>query len=248
MLLHTNIDRQNSVEVSPAPFTYTSTLNMAGMQIPAGSFLALKVYVSENMLMPFRFHSVRPDGKVMICDQRGALAGYWQTFMESDGEAAYISSILVDMQGVIMGHIACTRQTIDLIRRVVGSSLDTIFLDPNAFVFLPQCHVAMLEGYGKSIGIQSQTDDMQYHTGDLALAVVGGLARYSMNDSVSLSISNSKERLEQRASRNGIRNLIVNGHTVCCEDKSIVLKAVVESNLRVLMENNRIVLRGVLNA
>lgn len=258
MLQHSNIDRQNSVEVSPAPFTYTSTLDMAGAQIPAGSFLSLKIYVTENYLMPFRFHSIRPDGKVMICDARGSIVGYWQTFSETEPDVDYVSSVLLDMQGVLMGHVACTSQTISLIRRVVLSSLDTVFLDPKAFVFLPQCHIAVLSGYGRSFGIQSQDNAMEYHTGDMEIALLGGTASQAQVEItggtktvLSVSLSNKLETVQKRADehgQNGICNLIVNGQTVGCAGKSIIVKSAATSNLRVVMENNKVVLRGVNNA
>lgn len=255
MLQHSNIDRQNSVEVSPAPFTYTSTLDMAGAQIPAGGFLALRVYVTENYLMPFRFHSIRPDGKVMICDARGSIVGYWQTFSETEPDVDYVSSVLLDMQGVLMGHVACTLQTISLIRRVVLSSLETVFLDPKAFVFLPQCHISMLSGYGRSFGVQSQSDDITYHTGDMEIALLGGAASQTQvavnGGTLTVGLSNKLVTIQKRADesgQNGICNLVVNGQTVSCAGKSIIIKAAAASNLRVVMENNKVVLRGVNNA
>ena len=281
MLQHTNIDRQDSVDVSPAPFTYTSTLDLAGVQIPAGSFLALKVYVTETALMPFRFHSIRPDGKVMICDARGTLVGYWQTYDSTeatqnklkavDGNIvvdpdetetlSYVSSVLLDMQGVLMGHIACTTQTIALVRRVVLSSLSTTFLDPQAFVFIPQCHVAMLNGYGRSFGIQSQTEDMRYHTGDLKVALSNDSQIYVSITSaapdeleqlvITVGLSNKQETVQRWANeygQNGICKLVVNDTSVNCIGKSIIIRAAATSNLRVVMENNKVVLRGVKNA
>ena len=249
MIQHSNIDRADSVAVSPAPFTYTSTLKLGNVTIPAGSFLTLKVFASESFVMPYRFHSVRQDGKVMICDSRGSLVGYWPTFSETEPDVEFISSVLVDMQGVLMGHIACTLQTVDLIRGVVNSSLDTVYLDPSAFVFLPQCHTAMLSGYGRSFGIQSQSSEMSYHTGDLKIAaddscvILGSTA-----NPVNIDLSNSKTRLEKLVEADGLCTLVVGGTPYSCIGKSIIIKAGVQSNLRVAMENNQIMLRGVLNA
>ena len=261
MLQHTNIDRQDSVDVSPAPFTYTSTLDLAGVQVPAGSFLALKVYVTETALMPFRFHSIQPDGKVMICDARGTLVGYWQTFSETEPDVDYVSSVLLDMQGVLMGHVACTTQTVALVRRVVLSSLSTTFLDPQAFVFLPQCHIAMLNGYGRSFGVQSQTSDIQYHTGDLRIALLDdsqlhiSIEPLSENKpeelALTVNLSNKPETVQKWADQygqNGICKLVVNNIPVNCIGKSIIIRAAATSNLRVVMENSKVVLRGVKNA
>ena len=249
MIQHSNIDRADSVAVSPAPFTYTSTLKLGSVTIPAGSFLTLKVFVSESFIMPYRFHSVRQDGKVMICDSKGSLVGYWPTFDTTEPDVEFISSVLVDMQGVLMGHIACTLQTMDLIRSVVNSSLDTVYLDPAAFVFLPQCHTAMLSGYGRSFGIQSQSSEMEYHTGDLSIAASNSCVILgSTADPVGIDLSNSKTRLDALVGADGLCNIVVNGSTYNCIGKSIIIKAGIQSNLRVAMENNQIMLRGVLNA
>lgn len=270
MLTHNNIDRQNSVEVSPAPFVYGSTLQMGDVTLPAGGFLSLKVHVNQSFLMPYRFHSVRPDGKVMIADRRGTLVGYWQTFDNTEPEIEYVSSLLVDMQGVMIGHVACTVAVMDLIRRVVVSNTETVFLAPNAFEFLPQCHIAMLEGYAKSFGIQSQNNEMEYHTGNLILDMTGspsscvwmggytitvnGKEVYIPDDrDIPVNLTNTKDQLERRAEDNGICNIQVTAGTVSDQavpvaGKSIVVKAAMMSNLRVLMEDGKLVLRGVLNA
>ena len=252
MLYHNNIDRQDSVEVSPAPFVYGSTLQMGDVTLPAGGFLSLRVHVGQSNLMPYRFHSVQPDGKVIIADRRGTLVGYWQTFDNTDAEISYVSSVLVDMQGALMGHVACTVAVLDLIRRVVVSNTETVFLAPNAFEFLPQCHIAMLEGYAKTFGIQSQNDAIEYHTGNLVLSMTNtdtDCVWMEGDSDIPVNLTNTRETLENEAESNGICSVQLNGGTVYPIDgKSIVVKAALMSNLRVVLENNKLVLRGVLNA
>jgi len=251
MLNHNNIDRQDSADISPAPFTYNSTMRIGDVVFPAGSFLTLKVNVGPNNLMPFRFHSVQRDGKVVICDRRGSLVGYWQTFRLTDANVAYVSSVLLDMDGALMGHIACTVQAVNLMSSIAANTLETIFLDADAFEFLPQCHIAMLDGFAKTIGIQSQNNDMEYHTGDLHLDMSNSedhCVWMGDNGDIPVNLTNTKATLEDRSTRNGICYLVVNDATYSCAGHNIILKAAMESNLRVVLEDNKIVLRGVLNA
>ena len=266
MVYHNNIDRHDSVVVSPAPFVYGSTLQIGDVTLPAGGFLALKVYVNQNNLMPYRFHSIQPDGKVIICDRTGSLVGYWQTYDSTEADSSYVSSVLLDMQGALMGHIACTVAVMDLIRRVVVSNTETVFLAPNAFEFLPQCHIAMLEGYAKSFGIQSQNNEIEYHTGNLILNMTNaadscvwmggymigeGETAITVTDDrdIPVNLTNTQETLEDLADSNGICYVQANTEQVLpIAGKSLVVKAALMSNLRVLMVDNKLVLRGVLNA
>lgn len=251
MLNHNNIDRQASADVSPAPFTYNSTMRIGDVVFPAGSFLTLKVNVGPNNLMPYRFHSVQPDGKVIICDRRGVLVGYWQLFSRTEANTNYVSSVLLDMQGALMGHIACTVQAVNLMSSIAANTLETIFLDADAFEFLPQCHIAMLDGFAKTIGIQSQNNNMEYHTGNLVIDMNNSedsCVYMGINGDIPVNLTNTKTTLEGRSTRNGICSLLVNGATYSCAGHNIILKAAMASNLRVVMEDNKIVLRGVLNA
>lgn len=259
MLQSFNIDRADSVSVSKAPFTYESTMMLGGSVIPAGSFVALKVYVDETYKVPFRLHSIDTDGRVWFCDANGAKAAYWKTYEGTyeitSADRPFISSLLYNQYGVIAGFISCTHTVLSLIRNIVESNIETVFLPDNAFVLIPQCHTAMIKGCCKAIGIGSQDDETVYTTSDInitgstnAVQVERVVLREQTDESIRISLSNSEDTLHKLAPDNGICVAIVGGGTYCCADSSIIIKSKALSNLRAVKQDNSIILRGVLNA
>lgn len=250
MLAHSNIDRLDSVQVSKAPFTYESTLNMAGNIVPSGSILSLKVYTEYNDSVPFRFHSIKPDGRLAICDKYGAIVAYWQTYATTEPGTEFVSSLLYNPNGVIAGHISCDTTLVNIIRNVVDSLSEDYFFPADAFVLIPQCHVAMLTGKGRSIRVISQGQRIADMTGSFALQVSGCVLK---NGNISLSITNTANTIKENAPHNGLCKIQVPGQQVCdCGDCSVIIKAGSEddyiSNLRVVRENGSIVFKGVLDA
>lgn len=252
MLSHTNIDRQDSQQVSNAPFTFTSTLKLQESILPTGSFISLKVYVEEDYKVPFRFHSIRPDGKLVICDAVGTPVITWQTFAatrERLNERPYVSSLLYNMNGVIAGHVSCTHTAIAVIRNVVESITVPYLLDAGAFVLIPQCHVAMLKGQCRAI---RQIDDNSSRdtTGDLELSfgTTDDCLYATENDKIILAMVNTEDKTMKMLTPNGLCNLVVNGNTHGVIGKSIIIKSKLESNLRVTKGNGRLLLKGVQSA
>lgn len=255
MLTHTNIDRRDSVVVSKAPFTYESTLELNGAILPAGSFVAIKVYVENGFRMPFRFHSIQPDGKLWLCDADGQLVCYWQTYEGTEEIASadrpYISSLLLKSDGVIAGFISCTHTVVSLIRNIVETTLEPLPLPVVAFVLIPQCHVAMIEGCGRSFGIGSQDQPTVYTTSDLYLSggtnemiILGG------TESIQVNVTNDSAQILAIAVPNGICNIKVDSELKAVDviGKSLIIKAQPESNLRVVKEDGTLRFIGVLNA
>lgn len=259
MLTHTNIDRRDSVVVSKAPFTYESTLEINGAVLPAGSFVAVRVYVESGYRMPFRFHSVQPDGKVWLCDSDGQLVCYWQTYEGTEEIAStdspYVSSLLFKANGVIAGFISCTHTVVSLIRNIVETTFEPLHLPANTFVLIPQCHVSMIEGCGRAFGIGSQDDETVYTTSDIYIS--GGTNEMIIlsggTNSIQVNMTNDSERILEMAVPNGICNIALKDDdgtkaTVDVIGKSIIIKAQPESNLRVVKEDGTIRFIGVLNA
>ena len=252
MLQHSNIDRADSVQVSKAPFTYESTLDMAGNLIPSGSFLSLKVYVEGVSRVPFRFHSIQPDGRVLICDSSGVIRAYWQTYATTESNTEYISSLIFNTNGIIAGHIACTQEVMSVIRHIVDTNTTAYLFPRNAFIFIPQCHISMLAGHGRAFEIISQNGDPNISTGDVHL-VIGSTASCVIptvpaQDGISISLSNTEDTIREEAPKNGLCMIAVNGTTYCCADSSIIFKSKTLSNLRVLKEPGCITFKGVLDA
>ena len=252
MLQHSNIDRSDSVQVSKAPFTYESTLDMAGNLMPSGSFLSIKVYVEGVSRVPFRFHSIQPDGRVFICDSSGVIKAYWQTYETTEPNTEYISSLLFNMNGIVAGHIACTQDAMAIIRHIVDTNTSAYFFPRNAFIFIPQCHVSMLEGKGRAFELSTQNETPIVKTSDVHL-VIGSTASCVIPtvpapEGISVSLSNTTETIRSEAPKNGLCMIAVNGITYCCADSSIIFKSATLSNLRVLKEPGCITFKGVLDA
>ena len=261
MLIHSNIDRRDNVVVSKAPFTYESTLNLAGTIIPAGCFLSLKIYVEESYKVPFRVHSIAQDGKVWFCDHTGKKAVYWQTYINTEdittNDSPFISSLLFNQYGVVAGHVACTYTVLDIIRNVIASTEETVFLPANALVLIPQCHVSMLSGAGRALGFVSQNKEPVYVTTDTNLVadnlqiVFGSVDTGVTEDQLQLNLMNTPTLLQQKAESgtNGICSIVIDGEDALdCKNKCLIIKAAPLSNLRVARDDGNIVLRGVLNA
>ena len=261
MLTHTNIDRADSKQVSKAPFTFTSTLNLAGRELPTGSFISLRLYVEEGTNVPYRIHSIQQDGRVIFCDSTGTPVAYWQTYPETEqviNDIPYISSLLFNMNGVIAGHVACTHTVISVIRSVIESLTGAYMVPADAFVLIPQCHVAMMQGVCRSIGLVSK-DKTTYVTGDITIGVSGAQDQecilvdadaLASAGILQVNLTNTEDTIAEQAPVNGICAITINGSTETfdCEDNSIIFKAGAESNLRVVKEQNRLNLKGVKNA
>lgn len=252
MLQHSNIDRADSIQVSKAPFTYESTMEMAGNLIPAGSIISLKVYVEGNARVPFRLHSIQPDGRVLICDSDGTIRAYWQTYETTEPDTDIVSSLLFNPNGIVAGHIACTQTVLSIIRQVVETNTSAYFLPSNAFVLIPQCHVSMLEGRGRVFGINSQGNEIATLNGNVTL-VIGSTASCVLSTDetatdISVSLTNTAETIRAEAPMNGLCMVVVKGETYCCADSSLIFKAKTLSDLRVVKEAGGIRFKGVLDA
>lgn len=256
MLQHSNLDRRDSVIVSKAPFTYESTMQLDGQQVPLGGFLSLKVYVEEAYKVPYRLHSITQDGKVWFCDATGKKTLYWQVYdstEEANMDMPFVSSVLVNKYGVLAGHIACSYEIVSLIRNVIASNEATVYLPATAFVLIPQCHVAMLSGSARSFAFINQGHDPVYITEDISIEVGSDqviLCDTGYEDSFQINLTNKDITVEKAALANGICQLQIEGSTVTypCETRCLIIKAAPLSDLRVLRDGESIVLRGVLNA
>lgn len=267
MLIHSNIDRRDSVVVSKAPFTYESTMLINGTPIPAGSFLSLKVYVEESYKVPYRVHSITKDGKVWFCDATGRKAVYWQTYASTEEAAAnqpkFVSSLLFNEYGVVSGHIACSYALISILRNIIVANNETVNVQADSCVLIPQCHVSMLGGSCRSFGLVSQNKAPEYRTTDLYITtddtqvILGDAERYAageqliiqqITDRVQINLTNTDQTIIKKAPVNGICSIIIDGETYNCEGKNLIIKAATLSDLRVARDDGQIVLRGVLNA
>jgi len=258
MLNHSNIDRSNSVETSPAPFTYESSMRMGSVTLPSDAFISIKVYVEGTYRVPYRIHSIQPDGRINFCDATGQIRVYWQTYPTTEPLSAqtgtYISSLLFNQYSIICGHICCPRTTLDTIRGVIESLQETMLLPADAFVLIPQCHIPLLKGQARSISVNGT-----YLTGNVVLKAEGivgtqGVVTAYTDDVLQVSLINTAEEIAKRMEFNTLCAVAIKNKndaqiTGCtCYGKDIIIKSAIESNLRVTREDGKIVLKGVADA
>lgn len=253
MLSHSNIDRADSQQVSKAPFTFNSTLLMKDSLLPTGGFISLKLYVEEGYNVPYRIHSIRPDGAVIFCDASGTPVATWQTYAKTkvrNNARPYISSLIYNMNGVIAGHVVCTHTVISVIRNVVETIQAPYLIPPDSFVLIPQCHVAMLKGQCKAIQLRDDNRVVRT-TGDLRLtfATTDDCLWVTEHDKIQLNMINTKDKVISMLKPNGICSIrIAGGQTFNVDGCSIIIKANVESNVRVIKQNNSLIFKGVQSA
>ena len=251
MLSHTNINRTESASTSKAPFTFDSTMELAGSRIAAGDILSLKVYVDEYYQVPFHIHSITQDGRVVFCDKKGTPVAFWQTYAETAKTDGYVSGLLYNYNGVVAGHIVCKDSVVSLVRGIIAQTLDTVVIASNAFILMPQCHVAMLAGHCRSFCIDNQ-GSLEYHTRSITLTAnpneyaVPILANNTSD--IILSISDTAAQLQKQAPLNGICYVEINGQTRSCKDSSIIIKPSMLSNLRVVKQGDSLTFKGVKDA
>ena len=263
MLRHSNIERSNSQLESKAPFTFESTLLVNGMQIPHGGFLSIKVYVDSTVALPVRIYCIRQNGDVVFCDRSGSIVAIWKTKPLTQIGITYVTDFLVTEYGVIAGSIACTVQALEIFRGVIDSGTSDFYLPADAFVLIPQCHIAMMSGAVKSIQIEDKDGAVHTFTEDITItgytpASVLQDEEDTLRESVVVwngtgaDIKNKYETVLARQQKNGICSIIVNGSTTACDGKRLIIKARMTpqdaSNLRVVHSGNQLILRGVKDA
>lgn len=256
MLTHYNIERSNSQKESKAPFTFESTLDINGQKMPQGSFLSIKVYVDGSFTLPIRFYCLRQTGELVFCDSNGSIVALWKTHPITDEDTKWITSVLVNEAGVIAGTIATTKQALDIIRGVVNSHTSDFYFPSNAFILMPQCHVAMLAGSAKAIVVTDRDGVRHTFTSDITVQPVADEdepeAMVFCINGCSYNLRNKYSTVLKRLKHNGICNIVINGSTVDCSQSKLIIKAKMTtedaSNLRVTHNSDGLVLKGVKDA
>ena len=255
MLSHLNIELPNSQKESKAPFTFDSSLLINGQQLPQGSFVSIKVFITDSVVLPVRIYCIRQNGDIVFCDARGTLVAIWKTCEKTDGDAKWITSLLVNDAGAIAGSVACTKQTLDLFRGAVLNRTGDLFLDNDAFILMQQCYVAMLKGVCKVIAATDAKGIKHLFTSDITLnptigATVDEAVVFKNEDTINMK--NTYSTVLDRQQANGICTITVGGRSVDCRNKRLLIKAAMTptdaSNLRVIREKDCLVLKGVKDA
>lgn len=259
MLSHTNIERENSQLESKAPFTFESTMLVDGQKVPQGGFLSIKVYVDSDVILPVRIYCVRQNGDIVFCDKTGTIVAIWKTYSLTDPNLDYVTSLLFTEDGVIAGSVACTVQTLDIFRSLIYERNSDFFIPADAFVLIPQCHVAMMKGASKVIRVTDRNREDHVFTSDLTILNFPKPEEYDADEDMvvwegyAANLKNRYSTVVARQQPNRICGILIDGSTaVPCDGKKLIIKAKMDSegasNLRVVHDKGQLVLRGVKNA
>ena len=255
-----NLDRTDEESISNWPFTFESTLD---------SFLAMSVNVDETVALPCRFKGVSVDGRLVICDATGAevcsgqLYGTtrFQTIEEQEIPDEWSSLFLYNSYGILSGFITCKSDVALQLFALSQYANGMHYFNTNAFVLLPQCHVQSAQGNVRSFGINGiySTANTRIRCTDIPVDGATATAAHNIipeghevileggtTGVVSFGVFNSI--VDPTENENKWCRITVNGQTYNVEDKNLIIKASVTSNLRVVFADAAIILRGVTDA
>lgn len=253
MITH-NMDITDRQKESKSPFAYESTLKlpdgvMFSGEFPGG-FLSIKVYVNEKTALPVRMDCLTPDKKVWFRDRNGNSVAYWQLYADTE-QLPFVSSVLLNSNGVISGQIVCRPETVDVLCGVMTGLTQNLYLDPDAFILMPQCNVATLLGASRSFGFRND-GQLTIRTADTTLLPAytgtpgdGAVWKHVNDNKLRFDLKNTAAWDESNTTPDSISQVIVNGSTYWTGNTSLLLKAGIQSNLRLIQQRKNITLRGV---
>lgn len=254
MITH-NIDITDRQKQSKAPFSYESTLKLPDgtmfSGVFPGGFISVKIYVDEKVSIPVRMDCLTADKKVLFRDRNGNTVAYWQLYEDTE-QLPYVSSVLLNDNGIISGHVVCTPETVNVLCGVMRDLTQNLYLDADAFILIPQCHVATLRGSSRSFGFRHD-GQLEIRTSDIELLPApslepgdGAVWRKTIDASnLSFNLKNTSAWDAANTTPDSVSQVIVNGSTYWTGNTSLLLKAGVQSNLRLVQQKKTITLRGV---
>lgn len=246
MLLHSNIDKQDASQNTKAPFEFESTMTVANVVLPLDSFSSAQIRCIEGIQPPA--HISRVSGTtdtviVTIADTNDIVIGHCSYSAES------LYALVKTSDGIPRGLLGISSDAFNILKNILKQTSFSINVDRNAFVFLPQCHVATMDGMCRIVRI----NDIPVSTVDIGKDPESSLVhleeihrgtespwayRYSLYDNGPLKIVSLPK---------GIQTVVVNNKEFSAIGKHLLIKAGKTSNLRVLTDS-AITLKGVTDA
>lgn len=262
MQMDSNIDRNDAVYNTNAPFEGDRPLVISGFTLDYRSFRSIRVYVTETMTPPVRLASITlskidPDKAYARFEaSNGVLVGRWEivrTIPNTTGE--YVTCFILNDADTIMGHVVYAKSLPDALLHLVSSAGGTVNVQPSSFKLLPQCHVPMHVD-----GVRAFKVGSHVYRGELVVSGVDELTT-TVDDNMTASIGLNENVLPYKYKKHGICKLkvdnLVSVNGVAVQPGSannteywiggshLILRSSVTSNLRVSMENGTIALKGV---
>lgn len=252
MLQHTNIDRTDAARDTKAPFMGHCALSLGSSTLTPDAFLSIKVYLTEGMTAPARLNKITTD-YIEFTDGQGTLIGRVtlnsipKTFVSDTTAYPYLSSCIFNDNNVIMGHITTVRTTPMELLNAAKLAGGTFTPGVDDFLLMPHCHVASFTGSARAIKINDtiSTSPVVLSAPDKYMRMVPKAAppTGSYGNYIRFDIA---KPIVQEGKPHGITKVAINGDTpLDVYGKHLIFRATELSNLRVTLEDNAIVLKGV---
>ena len=266
-----NIDRTDAAVNTKAPFQYGCRLAIGSFSLPANAFLSIKVYLDAGYLAPARISRISVVDSVvhlLFVDAESRSIGTWSADSRVS-DLSYISGFIYDSMSVLRGHVVCSADTPGILRAMVnycGGSFDTL---PGDFILLPQCNTYLYKGKLKSFNVNGtwSTADTTIHAGEnVELKIIDNNDGYTHPKDIRYSIIGPSDGLPNMSNLGahkmlvgemGIDTIIVrqqNGSSMNTlaifndvAGKNLILKSGISSNLRVVVNDDGINIKGVLD-
>lgn len=264
-----NLDRTDEESISNWPFTFESTLDTGNGVLTGDSFLTVSINVDETVALPCRFKGISQDGRLVVCDASGAEVCSGQLYGSTRRQRVgvrvmpdtWTSLFLYNAYGVLSGFVTCKSDAALQLFALSQYANGMHYFSTNAFILLPQCHVQSAQGNVRSFGINGTytTANLRIKCTDPAEEGATMVAAHNIipeghevtqetgsSGVVSYGVFNSIT--DPTETENKWCRITVNGQTYNVEDKNLIIKASITSNLRVVFTDAAIILRGVTDA
>lgn len=265
MLSNVNIDRNDAQMNTKAPFTYESPLKLLDSELPSMAFRSIKIYCGQGFETPARLASVsvvaeHPDQcDIRFADASGKYMCHAVVCLLSEGVSDYVTTLLTDDYGVILGHVTYRRDTPGALLTAARRSDGLFTTQPGDFTLLPQCHEAWITGNCKAVSVNGDVTRSNVRLIPSILVHTrfdnGGAYCFDLADVYWPGVT-----VSAREAINGICNLVVhnvtklNGVTVngttdpiWVGGKHLVIRSSITSNIRVSVTGSSILLKGVMD-
>lgn len=250
MLLHNNIDKNDAAYNTKAPFMGHCELRLGNDVLSAGSILAAKFYVPEDLVPPIRLYQVTAQ-ELTFTDYNGTYFGSiaigvqtpdnaYFAYQGFNSDYPYMSGFITNKHNVIVGHITIKPDAIYALVAAAKRCGGTFTAGVDDFLFLPQTHAASFNG-----GVRAFSINAYKTTNNVNLSFA------SQNINFFYSTANKYMRVHvlkgitQEGKQQGVYELIVNDKSFDVKGKHIQFRATELSNVRVTVQDGAVVMKGV---
>ena len=235
-MLQSNLDVTDAALNTKAPFRWDCPLELGSETLPMGSFVGIKVYITEDMLPPVRIHRITTTA-VEFYDAKGSYVGS----IELPAYIGAATGFILNKNGIISGHFSCVPEALTILRQAAIDAGGVYHTKPKDFVLLPQCHAQSMEGCARAIQLGStvHTTNSTLYAGQLTTVSV----TEGTNTAAQISVHNTYKG--NTTATNQLCHLLVNGITYWIGDQHISLLPGVQSNLRIEQDTSGFTFVGV---